>query len=178
MIPIPIGPEPAPEYHWVGAPAAKRIRSRCATAGVVLLLWALAASGAILLVGSQLPTAGDPFSFGGVSFAALSAVMLLIVAVCALGARQYVSTEHVNVAGGQVLGRLALAMAVFGVVCAALAAAMLLLAAAVEPPAATSAVVLYLLLPGSCVVIALGGAVLVRGALRPPPPPVPGWEGP
>lgn len=178
MIPIPVGPEPAPEYRWVGAPAARRIRSRCTTFGVALLLWSLVAGVAMLVVGLRLPTAGDPFNFGGVSFAALSAVMLLIVAVCALGARQYVSAEHVNVAGGRVLGRLALAIAVFGVVCAALAGGMLLLAAAVEPPAATSAVVLYLLLPGSSVVIALGGAVLVRSALRPPPPPVPGWEGP
>lgn len=179
MIPIPVGPPPAPEYRWVGALAAHRIRSRCTATGVVLLVCALTAGVATLSLWGGLPTADHPIHPIGMILAVMVTVLLLIVGVAALGGRGYVSPEHVDVAGGAVLRRLALAMAVFAVVCASLACAVLLLtASAVEQTdgvqGAGAAVGLFLLLPVSCAVVALVGAILARGALRPPLPRAPG----
>lgn len=183
MIPIPIGPEPAPEHRWVGAPQARRIRSRCTTTGALLLLWAPVAVVATLFLGGRLPTADHPIHGIGMILAVAAAVPSFIVGVAALGARRHVSAEHVDVAGGRLMGRGMLAMAVLSVVFAVLAGAVLLLTAgAVERidavQGATAAVGGFLVLPGSCGVLALVGAVLARGALRPPIPPAPRQVGP
>ena len=180
ILPIPIGPGPAPEHRWVGPEAARRIRARCTTLGVVLLLWAPVATITTLLLGSRLPTADHPIHDLGMVLAVVAAVLPLLVGIPALGARRYVSAEHVDVAGGRLLGRGMLAMSVYCIVCAALASAVLLLTAeSVErtdtAQGAVAVVGAYLLLPVACGVIALVGAVLTRRALRPP---VPGWVGP
>ncbi len=183
IVPIPIGPEPAPDYRWVGAHAARRIRSGCTATGLLLLVWALVGGVATLLAGFRLPTAEHPFSGFGVILAAMSAVLLLAAAVGVLGARRYVTAEHVNVAGARVLGRALLAIAGCALGAAALSSAVLLFTApAVERSApaseATAAVRGYLLLPVSCGVLALLGAVLTRRALRPPAARGPGQAGP
>lgn len=183
IIPIPVGPEPTPEHRWVGHEAAQRIRARCTTTAVVLMLWALVATVATLFLGGLLPTADHPIHDLGMVLAVAAAVLPLIVGTSGLGARRYVSAEHVDVAGGRVLGRGMLAMAVLSVVLAALAVAVLLLTAgAVERTdgvqGAVAAVGAYALLPLSCGVIAIVGAVRARRALRPPATPAPGWVGP
>ncbi|MGH4020057.1 MAG: hypothetical protein ACRDT0_12645 [Pseudonocardiaceae bacterium] len=172
---IPVGPEPAPEPRWVGAEAARRVRSRCTVTGLVLLLWALVAGVTMLLAGFRLPTADHPINGVGVLLAAVSAVLLLAAATGVLGARRYVAAEHVDVAGGRVLGRVLLALGVSALGCAALSGALLLLTArAVERSApagdatgVVAAVGGYLLLPVSCGVLAVLGGVLARRALRP-----------
>lgn len=172
MMIIPMGPEPAPDYRWVGAAAARRVRSRCTVTGVVLLLWALVGGVATLLAGRWLPTADHPIHGIGVLLAAVSAVLLLAVAGGVLGVRRYVVAEHVDVAGGRVLGRVLLAIAGCTLGSAVLSGAVLLLTAraveqAAPPSGATTAVGGYLLLPVSCGVLAVLGAALTRRALRP-----------
>ncbi|MCA1674550.1 MAG: hypothetical protein LC799_20965 [Actinobacteria bacterium] len=171
MMIIPVGPEPAPEHRWVGAQAARRARVRCTATGVLLLLWAAVAGVATLLIGVRLPTAEHPIHGIGVLLATVSAVLLLAAAVGVLGARRHVRAEHVDVAGGRVLGRFLLAVAGGALGAAALSGAMLLLTArALERSApvvdATAAVGGYLLLPVSCGVLALLGGVLTRRTLR------------
>lgn len=183
IIPIPVGPEPTPEPCWVGHEAARRIRARCTTTAVVLTLWAPVATVATLLLGGLLPTADHPIHKLGMVLAAAAAVLPLIVGASGLGARRYVSAEHVDVAGGRVLGRGMLAMAVLCAVFAVLAVAVLLLTArAVERTdavqGAVAAVGVYALLPLSCGVIAIVGAVRARRALRPPSAPAAGRIGP
>ncbi|HEX2297182.1 MAG TPA: hypothetical protein VHH34_01465 [Pseudonocardiaceae bacterium] len=174
---IPVGPEPEPEHRWVGADAARRVRSRCTVTALVLLLWALVAGATMLPAGFRLPTADHPINGVGVLLAAVSAVLLLATAIGVLGARRYVAAEHVDVAGGRVLGRVLLALGVSALGCAALSGAVLLLTAgAVERSApagnipagnVTAAVGGYLLLPVSCGMLAVLGAVLTRRVLRP-----------
>ncbi len=172
MMIIPVGPEPAPDHRWVGAEAAQRVRSRCTATGVVLLLWALVAGVTTLLVGFRLPTADHPIHGAGVLLAAVAAVLLLAAAGGVLGARRYVAAEHVDVAGGRVLGRVVLGIAACALGSAALSSALLLLTArAVErsAPASDAAAAAwgYLLLPVSCGVLAVLGGVLTRRVLRP-----------
>lgn len=183
IIPIPAGPGPAPDYRWVGPEVARRIRARCTTIGTVLLLWAILATVATPLLGSRLPTADHPIHDLAIVFAVAAAILPFIVGLYARGARRYVSAEHIDIAGGRVLGRGMLAMAVFTLVCAALAGAVLLLTArAVERTDAVQGAVVVagasLLLPVSCGVIALVGAVLTRSALRRSSPPFPGRVAP
>lgn len=172
MMIIPVGPEPAPDRRWVGAEAARRVRSRCTATGLILLLWALVAGVMMLLAGFRLPTAEHPINGVGVLLAVVSAVLLLAAAIGALGARRYVTAEHVDVAGGRVLGRVLLAIGVGTLGCAALSAAVLVLTArAVErsapAPGAAAVVGSYVLLPVSCGVLAVLGGVLIRRGLRP-----------
>lgn len=178
IIPIPVGPGPAPEHRWVGPETAQRIRVRCTTIGVLLLLLGPVATVAALLLGGRLPTAEHPIHDLGMVLVVMAAALPLIVGISALGARRYVSAQHVDVAGGRLVARGMLAMAIYCVVCAGLASAVLLLTAdTVERTdsahGAVAVVGAYLLLPASCGVIALVGAVLTRSALRPPAPPVP-----
>lgn len=182
IIPIPVGPGPAPEHRWVGPEVARRVRARCTTAGVLLMLWAPVATVATLLVGRLLPTADHPIHDLGMVLAVAAAMLPLIVGTASLGGRRYVSAEHVDVAGGRVLGRGMLAMAIFSLVCATLASAVLLLtASAVERTdgiaGAGKAVSGYLLLPLSCAVFSIVGALLARRVLRAPPAPTPGRVG-
>lgn len=161
----------------MGAPEARRIRSRCTTTGL-LVLWAPVAVVTTLLLGGQLPTADHPIHGIGMILAVAAEVPALIVGVAALSARRHVLAEHVNVASGRLLGRGMLAMAVLSIVFAFLAGAVLLLTAGpVERMDAvqgvTEAVGGFLVLPGSCGVLALVGALRTRWALRPPAPPAP-----
>jgi len=83
-----------------------------------------------------------------------------------------VAAEHVDVAGGRVLGRVVLGIAACVLGSAALSSALLLLTArAVErsAPASDAAAAAwgYVLLPVSCGVLAVLGGVLTRRVLRP-----------
>lgn len=186
IIPIPVGPGPAPEYRWVGAEAARRIRARCTTTGLLLmllLLLALVATVVTVVLGGRLPTADDPIHGIAMVFVVGTAVLPLIVGIYALGARRYVSAEHIDVAGGRLLGRGMLAMAVFTLVCAALGIAVLLLIAdSVEKTDGVRGAVAeagaYALLPVSCATLAVVGALLTRKALRPTVTSGPGKTGP
>jgi len=173
MMIIPVGPGPAPDYRWVGAAAAAMIRARSAITGTAMLLWGVTAGTATLLAGSRLPAADHPINGIGVLVAAVSALLLLAVAVGVLGARQYVVGEHVDVAGGRLLGRVLLGLALCTLGCAALAAALLFMTtrtvAELSPGGGVVGVAAasYLLLPISCGVLAMIGGVLTRRRLRP-----------
>lgn len=175
MMILPAGRGPAPDYRWVGPDAAARVRARSAVTGTVMLLWSLVAGITTLLAGARLPAADDPINDIGVLAAAASALLLLGVAVGVLGARQYVVGEYVDVAGGRVLGRVVLALALVALGCGALAAAVLFLmaraAAGLSPDGGVGvAAGSYPLLPISCGVLAVIGGVLNRRRLRPRAP--------
>lgn len=170
-----MGPEPTPEYRWVGPATSRRMRTNSVRLGLVMLLCAVIGGALAVRNGLVLPTAGHPFNTFGVILVLATVFVLFLCAVGALAVRRYVLPEHINVAAGRVVGRMLLGLSIFGLMCAVLAWGVLMLTArAVSGAGTASAVWGYLLIPGVCSVLSLVGGLWVRALFRRGEPAPPG----
>lgn len=160
MMPIPVGPEPPPQYVPVPADAAAGIRRTCARTGIVLILSGAALALLLGLLVRRLATASSAADAVIAIVGVLTAVFLCILGVAIVGARRYVTDRAVDVAGVAPLRRILVVLAVAVWACAGLAA---LLVSAL----ATAGELGYLALVVACPVLATLGTALALNRLRP-----------
>jgi len=162
MMPVPVGPEPPPQYVRIPADVAAGIRRTCARTGAALITSG-AALGVLLVLlaprlGASSSASGPIIALVGV----LTALFLCILGVAVAGARRYVTAQAIDVAGAAPLRHVLVVLTVAVWACAGLAALLVF-------ALATAGQLGYLALVAACPVLATLGTALTARRLRPPP---------
>jgi hypothetical protein len=168
MMPLPVGQEPPPQYVWAPPQLTNRIRRICTAVGTVLLVAGPVLGVLLAVLAYRLPTARHVFNTGMVLMGVLSAVFVLICGFGVIGARSYVSEQHINVAGTRVLRRVLVVFATGTVFVAGFATLLVLAMVDGTGTGFSPGLVGYLLLLVCGPVLAVAGTVIAYRLLRPP----------
>jgi hypothetical protein len=171
MIPIPVGPEPAPQYVWAPPEVTGRIRRTCATAGAVLLVAGPVLGLLLAVLAFRLPADRPMFASWLAMMVGLAAVFLFICGFALVGARSYLHDQHVNVAGFRTARRLLTVYACAVVFCAGLAVLFLFGTVAGLPAGAAGYLVLLVAMPVLAIAGTVAGYRVLRAPAGPPGPP-------
>jgi len=161
MMPVPVGPEPPPQYVPIPADIAAGIRRTCTRTGVALLVSGAALAVLLGLLARRLPTSSSAFDTLVALVGVLTAVFVCILGLAVAGARRYVTARAIDVAGVAPLRHVLVVLAVAVWACAGLAALLVL-------ALATGGELGYLALVTACPVLATLGTALALNSLRRP----------
>lgn len=160
MMPIPVGPEPPPQYVPIPADAAAGIRRTCFRTGAALILSGAAIALLLGLLVRRLATSSSAADAVIAVVGILTAVFLCILGFAVAGARRYVTDRAVDVAGLAPLRRILVVLAVAVWACAGLATLLVL-------ALATAGELGYLALVAACPILATLGTASALNRLRP-----------